>query len=362
MEFIKIDKYYHKSGRRIDSPAKQRMPPLLNPMEPSGNSVYGLGLSNGLSQSIAKSTKSSRASSPIPSTTSTAQQTSNQNSPVKSYDQISNIFPPKKGGYYGENLYSPSKYNQRQEFNPQCKTSTSSSGCNSSPYMSRNFDKHSGSHSKKGTLLTALFDYKAQGEDELSLRRGEKVEVLTKDVKVSGDEGWWTGKIGDKVGIFPANFVADEEEELSSVMNDIQPLEISFSELELEELIGVGGFGKVYRGTWKNEEVAVKAARQDSDEDISVTIENVRQEAKLFWLLQHENIVSLKGVCLEIPNLCLVMEYAKGGSLNRVLSGRKIRPDVLVFWAIQIARGMHYLHDQARVPLIHRDLKSSNGK
>lgn len=328
------------------------MPPLLSPMEPSGNSICGLGLSNGLSQSISKSARSSRAPSPVPNTTSTAQQTSNENSPVKNYDLVSNIFSQKKG-YFGEPLYSPSKYNQWYDTNET----------NSPPYIRKQLEKHSGSHSKKNeTLLTALFDYKAQGEDELSLRRGERVEVLTKDVKVSGDEGWWTGKIGDKVGIFPANFVADENEELSSVINDIQPTEISFSELELEEVIGVGGFGKVYRGIWQNEEVAVKAARQDSDEDINVTLENVRQEAKLFWLLKHENIVSLKGVCLEIPNLCLVMEYAKGGSLNRVLSGRKIRPDVLVFWAIQIARGMHYLHDQARVPLIHRDLKSSNGE
>lgn len=92
-----------------------------------------------------------------------------------------------------------------------------------------------------------------------------------------------------------------------------------------------------------------------------MTLENVQQEAKLFWLLKHENIVQLEGVCLKMPNMCLVMEYARGGSLNRVLSGRKIRPDVLVDWAIQIARGMDYLHNKAPISLIHRDLKSSNG-
>lgn len=214
------------------------------------------------------------------------------------------------------------------------------------------------------TLRTALYDYNAQGEDELSLRRGQIVEVLSTDSKISGDEGWWTGKIGDKVGIFPANFVAEYDpiDQVNSVIGDIHPVEINFSELELEEVIGVGGFGKVYRGIWKNREVAVKAARQDPDEDISVTLENVLKEAKLFWLLKHENIVSLVGVCLQEPNLCLVLEYARGGSLNRVLSGRKIRPDVLVDWAIQIARGMHYLHTGAPISLIHRDLKSSNGK
>ena len=118
----------------------------------------------------------------------------------------------------------------------------------------------------------------------------------------------------------------------------------------------------IYHGIWNNEEVAVKAARQDPDEPVSATIESVRQEAKVFWLLDHVNIAALKGVCLKEPNLCLVIEYAAGGSLNRILYGRRIPPDVLVDWAVQIARGMNYLHEESPIPLIHRDLKSSNSK
>ncbi|XP_022912738.1 mitogen-activated protein kinase kinase kinase 10-like isoform X2 [Onthophagus taurus] len=211
-------------------------------------------------------------------------------------------------------------------------------------------------------LWTALYDYDAQGEDELSLRKGQIVEVLSEDAKISGDEGWWTGKIGDKVGIFPANFVIydDPMNQFGAYIEDITPNEIDFSELELEEVIGVGGFGKVYRGVWDGHEVAVKAARQDPDTDLSVTLDNVIKEAKLFCLLQHRNIVQLEGVCLREPNMCLVLEYCRGGSLNRVLTGRKIRPDVLVDWAIQITRGMDYLHCRAPISLIHRDLKSSN--
>lgn len=55
---------------------------------------------------------------------------------------------------------------------------------------------------------TAVFDYEATAEDELSLRRGDLVEVLSKDSLVSGDEGWWTGMIADRVGIFPCNYVS----------------------------------------------------------------------------------------------------------------------------------------------------------
>ena len=56
------------------------------------------------------------------------------------------------------------------------------------------------------------------------------------------------------------------------------------------------------------------------------------------------------------------MEFARGGSLNKVLqANRRIGPDVLIDWAIQIARGMVYLHHNAPIKLIHRDLKSANG-
>ncbi|RWS28393.1 Mitogen-activated protein kinase kinase kinase 9-like protein, partial [Leptotrombidium deliense] len=203
----------------------------------------------------------------------------------------------------------------------------------------------------------AVYDYEANGEDELSLRRGEIVDVLSKDAKISGDDGWWTGKLGDKVGIFPANYV----EPMNANSNRASTIfELRFSELRLEEVIGVGGFGKVHRGFWSGEEVAVKAARRDPDDDKNAVRESVIKEATLFWLLNHPNIVSLKGVCLEDPNFCIVLEYCSGGSLSRALSGRKIPPDVLVDWAIQIAKGMDYLHSGSPVSLIHRDLKSSN--
>nr|XP_032638654.1 mitogen-activated protein kinase kinase kinase 9 [Chelonoidis abingdonii] len=222
-----------------------------------------------------------------------------------------------------------------------------------------------------GPLWTAVFEYEACGDDELSLRPGDVVQVLSRDSLVSGDEGWWTGRIDQRVGIFPSNYVSSSaHSRRQGGAQELRPhyapppaihlLEIDFSELALEEIIGIGGFGKVYRAVWEGDEVAVKAARYDPDEDISQTIENVRQEAKLFAMLKHPNIIALRGVCLKEPTLCLIMEFARGGSLNRVLSGKRIPPDILVNWAVQIARGMNYLHDEAIVSIIHRDLKSSN--
>uniref|UniRef100_A0A8C5WVB0 mitogen-activated protein kinase kinase kinase n=1 Tax=Laticauda laticaudata TaxID=8630 RepID=A0A8C5WVB0_LATLA len=206
-------------------------------------------------------------------------------------------------------------------------------------------------------LWTVLYDYEATGEDELSLRRGEMVEVLSKDAAVSGDDGWWAGKIHHHLGIFPANYVTYQPDRMGSLA------EIDFQHLELQEIIGVGGFGKVYRAIWKGQEVAVKAARQDPDEDIMATAESVRQEAKFFSMLKHPNIIELHGVSLQEPNLCLVMEFARGGPLNRAFHwGHRIPPHILVNWAVQIARGMLYLHEEAIVPILHRDLKSSNSK
>ncbi|NXW15506.1 M3K21 kinase, partial [Circaetus pectoralis] len=163
-------------------------------------------------------------------------------------------------------------------------------------------------------LWTALYDYEASGEDELSLRRGDVVEVLSQDAAVSGDDGWWAGKIRHRLGIFPANYVTRQPRggAAGSGGGRGDPAgsltEIDFQHLELQEIIGVGGFGKVYRATWRGREVAVKAARQDPDEDITATAESVRQEAKLFSMLRHPNIIALHGVCLREPNLCLVME------------------------------------------------------
>ncbi|XP_069750079.1 mitogen-activated protein kinase kinase kinase 11 [Narcine bancroftii] len=214
-------------------------------------------------------------------------------------------------------------------------------------------------------IWTALFDYEAHATDELTLRKGDLVEILSKDSAISGDEGWWAGKLHNRVGIFPANYVSFKPASYAKLPGGQReelpvPREVAFCELTLQEVIGVGGFGKVYRATWKGRLVAVKAARQDPDEDISATAQNVRQEARLFAMLRHANIIGLMGVCLQEPNLCLIMEYASGGALNRALAGRRIPPHILVNWAVQIGQGMRYLHDEAIVPVIHRDLKSNN--
>ncbi|GAB1293815.1 Mitogen-activated protein kinase kinase kinase 21 [Apodemus speciosus] len=225
-------------------------------------------------------------------------------------------------------------------------------------------------------MWAALYDYEARGEDELSLRRGQLVEVLSQDAAVSGDEGWWAGQVQRRLGIFPASYVAPcgpVPPAAPPPPRPCSPVHVDFERLELKELIGAGGFGQVYRATWQGQEVAVKAARRDPEQDAAAAAESVKREARLFAMLRHPNIIQLRGVCLRQPHLCLVLEFARGGALNRALAAaapdprapgprraRRIPPHVLVNWAVQIARGMLYLHEEAVVPILHRDLKSSN--
>ncbi|XP_041817395.1 SH3 domain-containing kinase-binding protein 1 isoform X2 [Chelmon rostratus] len=49
-----------------------------------------------------------------------------------------------------------------------------------------------------------LFPYEAQNEDELSIKEGDIVNIITKEC---ADAGWWMGEIGGRQGVFPDNFV-----------------------------------------------------------------------------------------------------------------------------------------------------------
>lgn len=223
---------------------------------------------------------------------------------------------------------------------------------------------------KTDEILHVIFDYTGRGDDELTIKRGSIVEVLSKDEKISGSEGWWAGRVldTDSVGIFPANFVAVSEPNLRI---------IDYKDLSIRDLIGIGGFGQVHSGKFGDVDVAIKSAKslasfstfdhpsQSHDDDTYRTlIESLLREARLFSILTHRNIIQLFGVSPspQTTNLYLVMEYARGGALSNLFQQRKsgLYPRVFVQYAKQIADGMKYLHDEASEHIIHRDLKCSN--
>ncbi|KAF7997695.1 hypothetical protein HCN44_008868 [Aphidius gifuensis] len=132
--------------------------------------------------------------------------------------------------------------------------------------------------------------------------------------------------------------------------------EIDYNEIEIKEVVGKGSFGVVRKGRWRNIDVAIKHINTES-ERIAFGIELVQLSR-----VSHPNIVRLYGACTKNP-VCLVMEYAEGGSLYNVLHCSP-KPHYTaghaISWAVQCAQGVAYLHNMKPKPLIHRDLKPPN--
>jgi mitogen-activated protein kinase kinase kinase 7 len=133
--------------------------------------------------------------------------------------------------------------------------------------------------------------------------------------------------------------------------------EIDYNEIERLEAVGEGSFGVVYKGIWRDTYVAVKNIVSENDKEAFIV--EVRQLSRV----KHENIVKLYGACTKAPNICLVMEYAEGGSLFNILHHA---PNVqytmanAMAWLHQCAKGVKYLHGMKPKALIHRDLKPPN--
>ncbi|XP_050590385.1 mitogen-activated protein kinase kinase kinase 7-like [Bombus affinis] len=132
--------------------------------------------------------------------------------------------------------------------------------------------------------------------------------------------------------------------------------EINYDEIETEQVVGKGSFGVVWKGKWRGQYVAIKYINSEGEKK-AFTVE-VRQLSRVV----HPNIVKLYGACTKNP-VCLVMEYAEGGSLYNVLHCNpqpQYTAGHAMSWALQCARGVAYLHNMKPKPLIHRDLKPPN--
>ncbi|XP_042302649.1 mitogen-activated protein kinase kinase kinase 20 isoform X2 [Sceloporus undulatus] len=130
-------------------------------------------------------------------------------------------------------------------------------------------------------------------------------------------------------------------------------VQIKFDDLQFFENCGGGSFGSVYRARWisQDKEVAVKKLLK------------IEKEAEILSVLSHRNIIQFYGAVIEPPNYGIVTEYASAGSLYDYINSNRSEEmdmDHIMTWATDIAKGMHYLHMEAPVKVIHRDLKSRN--
>lgn len=138
--------------------------------------------------------------------------------------------------------------------------------------------------------------------------------------------------------------------------------EIDSSELENIETVGRGAFGVVSKALWRKKFiVAVKTIETEAEKKAFVV------EVQQLSRISHENIIKLYGACTTQDPVCLVMEYAEGGSLYSLLHWTHPTQPAPIYtsshvmsWALQCARGVEYLHGIKPKGIIHRDLKPPN--
>ncbi|GAU40203.1 hypothetical protein TSUD_397300 [Trifolium subterraneum] len=125
--------------------------------------------------------------------------------------------------------------------------------------------------------------------------------------------------------------------------------------------LGEGGFGPVYRGMLiDGQEIAVKRLSKRSGQGL----EEFKNEVALIAKLQHRNLIKLLGCCIQGEETMLVYEYMANKSLDYFVfdETKRMSLDWLKRYNIigSIARGLLYLHQDSRLRIIHRDLKTSN--
>ncbi|XP_059428659.1 L-type lectin-domain containing receptor kinase IV.1-like, partial [Corylus avellana] len=127
------------------------------------------------------------------------------------------------------------------------------------------------------------------------------------------------------------------------------------------EVLGRGGFGKVYRGVLPTSkiEIAVKRVSHESRQGMKEFVAEIASLGRL----RHRNLVPLLGYCRRKRELLLVYDYMPNGSLDKYLFHQ---PTVTLCWSQRfrvikgVASGLLYLHEEWEQVVVHRDVKASN--
>jgi hypothetical protein len=151
---------------------------------------------------------------------------------------------------------------------------------------------------------------------------------------------------------------ADDEE---APLRSYSYQELEHATCSFRDPLGRGAFGTVFRGTLHNAAVAVKRLEKVVEEGER----EFQREVRAIGRTNHRNLVRLLGFCHEGANRLLVYEYMSNGSLaERLFSkgggGGCPSWGERVGIALDVARGLHYLHDELERRVIHCDVKPQN--
>ncbi|PKA52201.1 putative receptor protein kinase TMK1 [Apostasia shenzhenica] len=153
--------------------------------------------------------------------------------------------------------------------------------------------------------------------------------------------------------------------EAGNMVISIQVLRNVTDNFSEENVLGRGGFGTVYKGELHDgTKIAVK--RMESGVMGTKGLNEFKSEIAVLTKVRHRNLVSLLGYCLDGNERLLVYEYMPLGTLSRHLFDWKEEGLKPLEWkkrlsiALDVARGVEYLHSLAHQSFIHRDLKPSN--
>ncbi|XP_057829149.2 L-type lectin-domain containing receptor kinase SIT2-like [Cryptomeria japonica] len=128
-----------------------------------------------------------------------------------------------------------------------------------------------------------------------------------------------------------------------------------------EQVLGCGGFGRVYKGVLPANglEVAVKSIFKESTEAMKEFIAEISSLGRL----QHRNLVRIRGYCRKGAKFFIVYDYMPNGSLDKMIFDKT---KSVLAWAQRyrilkdVGAGLLYLHEEWEKRVVHRDIKSSN--
>ncbi|GAB2242780.1 hypothetical protein Droror1_Dr00019555 [Drosera rotundifolia] len=197
----------------------------------------------------------------------------------------------------------------------------------------------------------------------------EVVEFLVKSgAEIDSEDRWGSTPLAD--AIYYKNHDVVKLLESYGAKHPIAPMhvknarqvpeyEINASELDFTNSIHITK-GTFCVASWRGTEVAVKTLEDDviMDED---KVKAFRDELALLQKIRHPNVVQFLGAVTQSSPMMIVTEYLPKGDLRELLTRKgALRPSIAVQLALDIARGMNYLHEHKPEAIIHRDLEPSN--